>query len=272
MQEVTVIIPVYNNESIIESLKSKISFLNDNFSQIVIVDDCSQDNVFLNLSKFISEKKLVNVEIYKNEKNMGPSYSRNVGLRLAKGEYIAFLDSDDEWHPQKIDIQVEAMQKYNVKISGTVHKVISYDELDDEKKINYSEDNVPYIDIKWPKILFISPFATPSVVIHRDIKGYLFDDALRYSEDYDLWKRITYKHKGIKIQLPLTFTFKHDYISNEKTLSTNLKEMQRGVEVGFKKLLDIEGIGFGNKILIVFAILFSKIKYLRRVLFFIFKS
>ena len=182
------------------------------------------------------------------------------------------MDSDDEWHPQKIDIQVEAMQKYNVKISGTVHKVISYDELDDEKKINYSEDNVPYIDIKWPKILFISPFATPSVVIHRDIKGYLFDDALRYSEDYDLWKRITYKHKGIKIQLPLTFTFKHDYISNEKTLSTNLKEMQRGVEVGFKKLLDIEGIGFGNKILIVFAILFSKIKYLRRVLFFIFKS
>ena len=261
MQEVTVIIPVYNNESIIESLKSKISFLNDNFLQIIIVDDCSQDNVFLSLSKFINEKKLVNVEIYKNKKNMGPSYSRNVGLRLAKGEYIAFLDSDDEWHPQKIDIQIKAMQKYNVKISGTVHKVISYNELNAEKKINYSENNVPYIDIKWPKILFVSPFATPSVVIHRDIKDYLFDEALRYSEDYDLWK----------IQLPLTFTFKHDYISNEKTLSTNLKEMQRGVEIGFKKLLDIEGIGFGNKILIVFAVLFSKIKYLRRVLFFIFK-
>ena len=72
MQEVTVIIPVYNNESIIESLKSKISFLNDNFLQIIIVDDCSQDNVFLSLSKFINEKKLVNVEIYKNKKNMGP--------------------------------------------------------------------------------------------------------------------------------------------------------------------------------------------------------
>lgn len=267
MKNLSVIIPVYNNENILDNIQNKISYLSNYFIQIIIVDDCSLDNTFLELNNFIKRNNLTNIEIYRNNQNMGPSYSRNVGLKKATGEYIAFLDSDDDWHPQKINIQVKMMEKFDVKISGTQHKVISFKELRDEKSIDYQNIEIVHFSIvKWPKILFVSPFATPSVVIHNSLKEYLFDETIRYSEDYNLWKRITYKHRAIKIQLPLTYTFKHDYISEVNSLSSNLKRMQLGVDKSFKKLINSKEIAFVDKLFLLCGLYFSKVKYLRRLL------
>ena len=267
MENLSVIIPVYNNENILDNIQNKISYLSNHFIQIIIVDDCSLDNTFLELNNFIKRNNLTNIEIYKNNQNMGPSYSRNIGLKKASSDYIAFLDSDDDWHPQKIKIQIEMMKKFDFKISGTQHKVIQIKELDNEQLIDYRKlESIPYSIIEWPKILFVSPFATPSVVIHKSLKEYLFDETIRYSEDYNLWKRITYKHKAIKIQLPLTYTFKHDYISEGNSLSSNLNKMQLGIEDSFKKLLQSKEMCFIDKLFLVGGLYFSKIKYLRRLL------
>lgn len=267
MKNLTIIIPVYNNIDILESLKNKTLLLSNKYTQTIIIDDCSRDNTYLELYNFIQNNNLVNVEIYRNNQNMGPSYSRNIGIEKALGEYIAFLDSDDDWHPQKIEIQIEMMQKFDFKISGTQHKIIKYEELNNEKSINYKMlENIPFYIVKWPKILFVSPFATPSVVMHKSLKKYLFDETIRYSEDYNLWKRITYKHRAIKIQLPLTYTFKHDYISESNSLSSNLKKMQLGIENSFKKLIISKEIVLVDKLFLVGGFYFSKIKYLRRLL------
>lgn len=267
MKNYTVVIPVYNNIEILEDLKYKILNIYMNCLEIIIIDDYSQDLTFFKLDEFICNNKLKNVKIYKNYKNMGPSYSRNIGIKKAKAEYIAFLDSDDEWHPQKISIQINMMEKFNFKISGTQHKVIKIEELSKEKLIDYEKyDRIPYSIVKWPKILFVSPFATPSIVLHKSLKNYLFDETIRYSEDYNLWKKITYKHKALKIELPLTYTFKHDFISNSNSLSSNLKEMQLGVEISFKKLLKSKDITLLYKLFLVVGLYFSKIKYLRRFL------
>lgn len=267
MLKITIIIPVFNNKDLLECLKTKILFLSNNYTQTIIIDDCSRDNTYLELYNFITNNNLVNVEIYRNNQNMGPSYSRNIGISKALGEYIAFLDSDDDWHPQKIQIQIEMMQKFDFKISGTQHKVIKHEELNNEQSTDYQKlENIPFSIVKWPKILFVSPFATPSVVIHKSLKKYLFDETIRYSEDYNLWKRITYKHKAIKIELPLTYTFKHDYLSDGNSLSSNLKKMQLGVEESFKKLLYSKEINKIDKVLLFIGLNFSRIKYVRRVL------
>ncbi|MCG3658919.1 glycosyltransferase family 2 protein [Aliarcobacter butzleri] len=265
MENLSVIIPVYNNENILDNIQNKILYLSNHFIQIIIVDDCSLDNTFLELNNFIKRNNLTNIEIYKNNQNMGPSYSRNIGLKKASSDYIAFLDSDDDWHPQKIKIQIEMMKKFNFKISGTKHKIIESKELYKEQLIDYQKlENIPFSIVKWPKILFVSPFATPSVIIHKSLKEYLFDETIRYSEDYNLWKRITYKNKAIKIELPLTFTFKHDYISESNSLSSNLKEMQLGVEKSFKNLIISNEIFLLDKLFLVFGLYFSKFKYIRR--------
>lgn len=267
MKNVTVIIPVYNNFSILPYLKCCISNLDSQCKQVIIIDDCSEDLSYIELFTFIKESGLSNTEIFKNEINKGVSFSRNRGLKNAKGEYIAFLDSDDDWHPQKIDIQVNMMRKLDVKICGTSHKSLDRYDLALEKSYDYKKiDFLPFSYVKWPKILFFSPFSTPSVIIHHSLKNYFFDEDLRRAEDYNLWKIITYKHKAIKILLPLTYTFKHDYISSGDSLSSDLKKMQLGVEESFKKMLNMNDFSFFSKLLIYIALYFSKIKYVRRIL------
>lgn len=268
MIDVSVIMPIYNNIMIIEELKLKVLNLAKYCKQVILIDDCSIDATYDILYNFIKQIEISNIELYRNGKNMGPSYSRNIGIKKSTGEYMAFLDSDDDWHPQKLEIQIRSMKKYNVKISGTIHQVIDKKMLkanQDKKILNL--DNIPIKRIKWPGILFVSPFATPSVVLHNSLKNYLFNEKMRYSEDYNLWQRITYDNPGIKILLPLTYTFKHDYISSDKNcLSINLKNMQRGVEFGYKNLLKSSNIKITSKIMLILAYAFSKLKYLRRII------
>jgi hypothetical protein len=177
---------------------------------------------------------------------------------------IIFTSSDDDWHLEKLNIQIKLMKELNIKISGTSHKILNHDELEEEQCIEYNFNEIKYKNIIWPKILFVSPFSTPSVVIHSSIKNYLFNENIRYSEDYNLWKRITYKHKAIKILLPLTFTFKHDYISTGNSLSSNLYKMQLGVHNSFINLLKDKDILLKDKLFVLLAIPFSWIKYIKR--------
>jgi len=262
---VSIIIPCYNSAITIQrALESVINQTYTDF-EIIIVDDGSTDNTKDVIAAFFKDLSLKYTYIY--QQNSGPSVARNRGIKNASGEYIAFLDSDDDWHPQKIMLQIALMKELNIKISGTNHKIISQKDLEIEKAIDYqNRQSMPYAKIFWPRILFKSPFATPSVVIHKSLKHYLFDENMKYSEDYNLWKRITYQYKAIKILLPLTYTFKHDYLSDNNSLSTNLKLMQQGVENSFVSLLKNIDIAIYDKFLIIVALLFSKFKYLRRIL------
>ena len=148
------------------------------------------------------------------------------------------------------------MQRTRSKICGTVHKNITQTELDNNKQIQYSMQDIPYTIISWPKILFKTPFATPSVVIDKCLKHYRFDEAMKYAEDYNLWKKITYEYQAIKILLPLTYTFKHDYISQNSCLSGNLKMMQQGVNKSFISILQYEKVLWFYKQFILIALVF----------------
>ena len=106
---VSVVIPLYNKESyIIETLQS---VMNQTYRNIecIIVDDGSTDSSVAVASKFISDNELPWILI--SQKNSGQTKARNHGIQLARGEYVAFLDSDDLWPVNKIELQVEAIEK-----------------------------------------------------------------------------------------------------------------------------------------------------------------
>ncbi|SUC45396.1 Chondroitin polymerase [Providencia stuartii] len=108
---VSVVIPCYNSENWIAKAIQSIDNQTFKNIEIIIVDDGSTDNS-VNVIKNI---KISLPILIINQENSGPSLARNNGVKYAKGDYIAFLDADDEWHPDKIQTQLDALDLNNKK-------------------------------------------------------------------------------------------------------------------------------------------------------------
>ncbi len=120
---VSIIMPSYNTARYIgESIQSVLSQTYTEW-ELIIVDDCSTDNTDEVVKPFLVDKR---IRYLKNEKNSGAAVSRNYALREAKGKWIAFLDSDDLWHPQKLEKQLLFMKENDYHFSYT--KYIEIDE------------------------------------------------------------------------------------------------------------------------------------------------
>ena len=103
---VSIIMPSYNTEDYIgESIQSVINQTYSNW-ELIIVDDCSNDNTDNVVKPFLADSR---IKYFKNEHNSGAAVTRNKALREAKGEWIAFLDSDDLWMPEKLEKQINFM-------------------------------------------------------------------------------------------------------------------------------------------------------------------
>ncbi len=103
MPEVSVIIPAFNRSHLIGvAIGSVLGQTFDDF-ELIIVDDCSADDTEQKVKAYDDPR----IIYHRNEKNMGAPAARNTGIRLSKGRYLAFLDSDNEWLPQKLEKQVK---------------------------------------------------------------------------------------------------------------------------------------------------------------------
>ncbi len=120
---VSVIIPAYNcAETITQSIDS--ALMQDVPLEIIIVDDCSPDNVSEVVQRYDSDERILYV---KNPVNLGVAESRNKGVSLAKGKYVAFLDSDDYWDKNKLKKQVELIESAGFVMCATARELLSWD-------------------------------------------------------------------------------------------------------------------------------------------------
>lgn len=182
---VSVIIPFYNNVKWLEEAVD--SVLNQTYKkfEIIIINDGSpeDDRVFLE-----HYKKSI---IYKKVKNSGPAVARNLGIELAKGGYIAFLDSDDLWLSKKLEKQVELMERTQANWSHTNYALFWHQQPTRVKSQNLElfSGNI------FPKSLLATHIATPCVMIRTSyIKPRLdlrFNAAMRYGQDYFLWLNLS---------------------------------------------------------------------------------
>lgn len=121
---VSIIMPSYNTaDYIAESINSVIAQTYSNW-ELIIVDDCSTDNTDDVVKSYLCDSRII---FLKNEKNSGAAISRNRALRQAKGKWIAFLDSDDLWHPRKLELQINYMRKNGYHFSYTDYYQINQD-------------------------------------------------------------------------------------------------------------------------------------------------
>lgn len=110
MKKVSIIIPTYNAESFIDkTIQSVINQTYNNW-ELIIVDDFSQDNTAVKLEKWKKSNDKINI-IFLNKNSGGPAHPKNIGFLNSTGDYIAYLDHDDEWDPFKLEKQVAALEK-----------------------------------------------------------------------------------------------------------------------------------------------------------------
>lgn len=178
---VSIIMPSYNTADYIgESISSVQAQTYGNW-ELIIVDDCSKDNTDEAVSPYLSDERIIYL---KNEKNSGAAMSRNRALRHAKGKWIAFLDSDDLWMPDKLEKQIGFMEKNGYHFSYT-----GYIEIDESSLPNGRSVTGPGRITKtgmynycWPGCL--------TVMYDAQQVGLVQISDIRKNNDYAMWLKV----------------------------------------------------------------------------------
>ncbi len=197
MKLISVIIPTYNRKNFLKiAVESVLNQTYKNF-ELIIVDDGSTDDTE-NLIKSYNDERI----IYWYQKNRGASAARNTGISIANGYYIAFLDSDDRWKPEKLEIQYQAMEEHpEFMLSHTEEIWYRNGKILNPKKKHKKQHG----DI-FKQSLQLCAISMSTVMVKKELFNLigLYDEKLEVCEDYDMWLRVTSQYPVLLIDLPLT--------------------------------------------------------------------
>lgn len=197
--KVSVIIPVYNRSILIGRAVNSVLAQDFKDYEIIVVDDGSTDDTPKILSTYKDKIKII------TQKNRGVSAARNKGVSISSGQYIAFLDSDDMWLPEKLSTQVNYF-KSNLKtlICQTEEIWIRNGIRVNPKKKHKKQSGMIFIPSL--SLCLVSPSA---VMLKKEFfdKFEGFDESLPACEDYDLWLRISCRYSIALINTPLIIKY-----------------------------------------------------------------
>jgi glycosyltransferase involved in cell wall biosynthesis len=242
----SVIIPAYNASKTIERAIN--SCLSQSYlpSEIIVINDAGTDNT----EEILQTKYSSQIKYIRLSKNSGSSVARNAGLDASTSNYIAFLDADDLWHPEKLAI-VKTILEYNTGIRFLYHAYT----LADVDTISLPSGATLY-KLPFIKLLHRNLIATPCVILRND-KKFRFNAKMRYSEDYDLWLRIGYRTKIYFINTQLTQLGRP--ILSEGGTSHNKWQMRKGEMLTYTRLVKLNPLFL---LILPFLYTYSLLKHL----------
>lgn len=257
---VSVVIPCYRCAETIERAVKSVAEQTLKPYEVILVEDCSGDNTLEVLYKLQEDFEQDWIKVISLKENSGPGTARNTGWDTSNQDYIAFLDADDSWHPQKIEIQYGWMIKnYDAMMTG--HNCISQLNTNTQK-IKYEAQSVKFDQVSKSELLASNRFVTSSVMLKTEIAN-RFPYGKKYCEDYYLWVNIVFdRHKGFHLGEPLVLQYKSVY--GESGLSADLWAMEKGELDVYKNLYSKNLI---NLVQYLFCSTYSIIKYLKRIVF-----
>lgn len=225
---VSVIIPTYNRAHLIgRAIQSVLKQTYQDF-EVIVVDDGSIDNTE-EVVKKIQENR---VYYYKHDKNKGGSAARNTGISLAKGKYIAFQDSDDEWLPEKLNQQINIFKNLSADV-GLIYtdmwRIDSKGQRHYWKSPGYNKEN-NIINCKW--FDDVKNIGIQTVVIKRECfeKAGIFDEEFRRFIDLELFLRLSKYCRFYHLKSPLVI-----YYDVGEGISHNVDSLVQAYDLIFKK-------------------------------------
>ncbi len=250
---VSVIVPTFNRAELIKT--SVRSVLNQTYQdfEIIIIDDGSTDDT----EKVVKNLNDDRIRYIRHERNKGAPAARNTGIRSARGKYLAFQDSDDEWMPEKLERQM-AIFRGAVSDVGVVYS--GFWKVKDNKRLYFPPPQIRKKEGNVYKNLLEENFvAMPSAVIKSECfkKAGMFDEELPRYQDWELFIRISKHYNFAFVSKPLLVAYhQHNGISSDKDALLRarkmiLKKHFRGFEKGGRKLLSKQyyllGLSFSEK-------------------------
>jgi len=244
--QVSIIMPYFNKKKFIKaSIDSVLMQSFQNFEIIIIYDDINLDDY-----QFIKNfEKLDNrIKVIKNMHNLGPGLSRNKGIEVSTGKYIAFLDCDDIWEKDKLKYQIDFMLQNKYILTFSSYNIInSKDQLIGSRK---AKKTISYNDLIWSCDIGLS-----TVILKKDVfNDYCRFPDLKTKEDYVLWLKLTQKNQNFfGLDRPLTKWRKLD-----KSQSSNLlQKMKDGFKV-YNNYLKF------NKVRSLYHLFFLSLNFLKK--------
>jgi teichuronic acid biosynthesis glycosyltransferase TuaG len=177
--EVTIITPCHNSSRFIEETIKSVQSQTFKDWEMVITDDLSKDNSAEIIEKYAATDD--RIKLIKLTKNVGAAEARNIGLRAAKGRYIAFLDSDDKWDPEKLEETASIYEEKDVAFSYTDYRVINVDGSETGRTIKALKV------IGYKGYMANTLIGCLTVMIDKEKTGYFEMPIIRSSHDMALW-------------------------------------------------------------------------------------
>ena len=182
---VSIITPTFNSERFIAETILSVQAQTYQDWEMLIVDDNSTDKTVEIITSF--QEKDSRIKLLKNTTNRGSAYSRNLALQNAKGKWIAFLDSDDIWHPEKLERQIEFMLKNNYNFSYT-----NYCEINEKSEETGLLITGPKVINKNKMLAYCWPGCL-TVMYDAEYVGLIQSHDIKINEEYALWIKVSRK-------------------------------------------------------------------------------
>lgn len=227
---ISIVIPCYNGEKTIGNTLRSLYKQTDKDFEVVIINDGSEDDSETIIKRW---NKHLNITYWKQQ-NKGLGYSRNIGINISKGKYICFLDADDIWCSNKVEVIKEVIYKENHRdMIISHHEYIATKELDIR---GYIAHKVPK---KWRYLVKYGNTMSPSAVciskrILTEVGGFSTDKDIHGVEDWELWIRILKQRpRVVNIDTPLGL-----YIIHDKNMIHEVGFREKAIRVVEKHMIE----------------------------------
>jgi glycosyltransferase involved in cell wall biosynthesis len=234
---VSVVIPCYRCSTTIQRAVRSVSLQTVRPLELILVDDASGDDTMRRLQALQAQSGGF-IQVVRLPRNVGAGEARNAGWSQARGDYLAFLDADDAWHPRKLEIQYAFMHAHpHCALSAHRHRIVP---PGDAQAVLHTGDG--HALISRTALLISNRFITPSVMLRTSLP-FRFPAGKRHMEDHWLWLRIAFEeHCIVRLNAELAMTFKPAF--GQAGLSSRLVAMERAELGNYWRLFRSRKIGW----------------------------
>lgn len=185
--KVSIIAPSYNSEQFISLTIDSVLSQSYKDWEMIIVDDCSTDNTTIIVENYIKKYPEFSIELIKNNSNLGPALTRNRAIEKAKGRFIAFLDTDDLWKPNKLEVQLRFMKENNYKFTCSY-----FSQIDENNSFIKNVTDIPS-KISYNNLLTANRVGCLTAIYDTEYFGKVLMDNIKKRQDFALWLKLLKK-------------------------------------------------------------------------------